>query len=104
MSHYQRSLVLEPHEAEYDLLCGQIDPVYGRMAHADGFVDAWVRVGNDVASGVTCPADPAKDTFHDCRIDYDFVSANIADHVRAAWIENEAQGSDHQPFWFELDL
>ena len=28
----------------------------------------------------------------------------IADHVRAAWIDNEAQGSDHQPFWFELDL
>lgn len=95
---------LEPHEAEYDLLCGQIDPVYGRMAHADGFVDAWVRAGNDVACGVTCPTDPTNDTFHDCRIDYGFVSAKIADHVRAAWIDNEAQGSDHQPFWFELNL
>ena len=95
---------LEPHEAEYDLLCGGIDPVYGRMARVDGFVDAWVRAGNDVASGVTCPTDPANDTFHDCRLDYGFVSANIADRVRAAWIDNEAQGSDHQPFWFELDL
>ena len=95
---------MEPHEAEYDLLCGRIDPVYGRMAHADGFVDAWVRAGNDAAGGVTCPKDPANDTFHDCRLDYGFVSANIADRVRAAWIDDEAQGSDHQPFWFELDL
>ena len=95
---------LEPHEAEYDLLCGQIDPVCGRMARADGFVDAWVRAGNDIARGVTFPADPANEPSYDCRLDYGFVSANIADHVGAAWIDNEAQGSDHQPFWFELDL
>ena len=95
---------LEPDEAEYDLLCGQIDPINGRMALADGFVDAWVRAGNDVACGVTYPADPANEPAHDCRLDYGFVSANIADHLRAAWIDNEAQGSDHQPFWFELDL
>jgi endonuclease/exonuclease/phosphatase family metal-dependent hydrolase len=95
---------LEPHEAEYDLLCGQVDPVYGRIAQVDGFVDAWVQSGNDIASGVTCPTDPTNDTFHDCRLDYGFVSGNIADRVRTAWIDNEAQGSDHQPFWFELDL
>jgi endonuclease/exonuclease/phosphatase family metal-dependent hydrolase len=95
---------LEPHEAEYDLLCGEIDPVYGRIAQVGGFVDAWVQSGNDIASGVTCPMDPTNDTFHDCRLDYGFVSGNIAQHVRTAWIDNDAQGSDHQPFWFELDL
>jgi endonuclease/exonuclease/phosphatase family metal-dependent hydrolase len=95
---------LEPHEAEYDLLCGEIDPVYGRIAQVGGFVDAWVQSGNDIAAGVTCPMDPSNDTFHDCRLDYGFVSGNIAQHVRKAWIDNEAQGSDHQPFWFELDL
>jgi endonuclease/exonuclease/phosphatase family metal-dependent hydrolase len=94
---------LEPHETEYDLLCGQIDPVYGRIALIDDFVDAWVQSGNDIASGITCPKDPSNDTFHDCRLDYGFVSGNIADRVRTAWIDNEAQGSDHQPFWFELD-
>jgi len=94
---------LGPHETEYDLLCGQIDPVYGRIALVDGFVDAWVQSGNDIASGITCPKDPSNDTFHDCRLDYGFVSGNIADRVRTAWIDNEAQGSDHQPFWFELD-
>ncbi len=95
---------LEPHEAEYDLFCGTVDPVYGRMARADGFVDAWVRAGNDIAEGVTCPEDHSNDTFHDSRLDYGFVSADIADRVRAAWIDDAAQGSDHQPFWFELDL
>ena len=95
---------MEPHEAEYDLFCGRIDPVYGRITRTDGFVDAWVRAGNDIAEGVTYPADPANEPPHDCRLDYGFVSANIADRVRAAWIDNEARGSDHQPFWFELDL
>jgi len=94
---------LEPHEPEYDLICGHVDPVYGRVALIDGFVDAWVRGGNDIDSGVTCPKDPDNDTFHDCRLDYGFVSGNIADRVRSAWIDDEAQGSDHQPFWFELD-
>jgi endonuclease/exonuclease/phosphatase family metal-dependent hydrolase len=95
---------LEPHETEYDLLCDRIDPLFGRMTRAGGFVDAWVRAGNDVARGVTYPANTAEEPHRDVRFDYGFVSANIAEHVRAAWIDTEAQGSDHQPFWFELDL
>lgn len=38
------------------------------------------------------------------RIDYFFVSAELAPRVRNAWLEPEAQGSDHCPVGLELDI
>ena len=38
------------------------------------------------------------------RIDYVFVSAGLAGRVRGARIDNDAQGSDHQPVWVELEM
>ena len=38
------------------------------------------------------------------RIDYFFVSAELKDKVRDAWIEPEVRGSDHCPIGLELDL
>jgi endonuclease/exonuclease/phosphatase family metal-dependent hydrolase len=97
-------LNFEPHHAEYALLAGAADFVYGRVAETTSLVDTWVRTGHGEDEGVTCPRDPANDTHHDCRIDYGFVTADLAGRVRRAWIDSAAQGSDHQPIWFELDL
>ena len=41
------------------------------------------RTAGRMFSGRVCPKNPANDTFDDCRIDYGFAGANIADHVRA---------------------
>ena len=38
------------------------------------------------------------------RIDHCFVSAALASRVKAACIDVDATGSDHQPLWVEMDL
>jgi exonuclease III len=37
------------------------------------------------------------------RLDYVYVSGGLAGQVRSARIDSEAQGSDHQPVWAELE-
>ena len=37
------------------------------------------------------------------RIDHCFVSFDLVGKVRRGWIDEEADGSDHQPVWVELD-
>ncbi len=94
----------EPGHPEYAMMTGDVDPVYGRVATRDLFVDAWVRAGHGEGEGVTCPTCPENDTPHDMRLDYVYVSAGLASRVRGARIDGEAQGSDHQPVWVELEV
>ncbi len=94
----------EPSHPEYALMTGEVDPVYGRIATRDGFVDAWAAAGHGEDAGVTCPRYPENNTQHDMRLDYAFVSAGLADRIRDARIDSQAEGSDHQPVWVEIDL
>ncbi len=94
----------EPGHPEYPLMTGEVDPVFGRIATRDVFVDAWVRTGHAEDEGVTCPTCPENNTMHDMRLDYVYVSAGLASRVKDARIDSEAQGSDHQPVWAELEL
>ncbi len=94
----------EPSHPESTLMTGEVDPIPGRLPTLDAFADAWVGAGHGEDEGVTCPYCPENDTPHDMRIDYVFTSADLAGHVRAARIDNDAQGSDHQPVWVELAL
>ncbi|MDX1576519.1 MAG: endonuclease/exonuclease/phosphatase family protein [Kiloniellales bacterium] len=94
----------EPGPGEYAMMTGEPDPVYGRVATRDVLVDAWVRAGHGEEEGVTCPFCPENDTIHDMRIDYIYVSAGLAGQIRGARIDNDAQGSDHQPVWAELEV
>lgn len=95
---------LAPDSDQYTQLVGQVDPIYGRIGTSVNFVDAWVRAGNAEQSGVTCPRCPVNDTHYDMRIDYGLVSIGLTRHVRSAWIDDGALGSDHQPVWFELSI
>jgi endonuclease/exonuclease/phosphatase family metal-dependent hydrolase len=38
------------------------------------------------------------------RLDYCYLSPSLAVKVKNAWVDNDALGSDHQPFWVELDF
>ena len=67
-------------------------------------MDAWVSAGHGEDEGVTCPTCPENKTPHDMRLDYLFVSPHLADRIKSTEIDNDAQGSDHQPVWVELDL
>ncbi len=94
----------EPSHPEYALMTGEVDPIYGRIVTRDGFVDAWAAAGHGEDAGVTYPRYPEKNAPHDMRLDYAFVSAGLADRIRGARIDNQAEGSDHQPVWVEIDL
>jgi len=91
----------KPGGPEYDAIVGPKDPVYGRARYADRFADAWAAAGNDEADGVTFPANR---NYTDRRLDYCFVSAALAGRVRSARVDRDAEGSDHQPLWVDMDL
>ncbi len=91
----------QPGSDEYDAIVGRPDPLYGRIINNGDFVDTWVAAGHAEAEGVTYPADGR---FDGLRLDYCFVSAPLARHVQGAWIDGDADGSDHQPVWTEIDL
>ncbi len=94
---------LEANGAEYDYLVGPRDGDLGRLSSKEEFVDTWVAAGNDEAEGVTYPTDPSTSPAQGMRIDYAFVDQSMEKRVLGAWIDEAAQGSDHQPYWFDLD-
>ncbi|MSO93820.1 MAG: hydrolase [Rhodospirillales bacterium] len=84
---------------EYEILCGAVDPRHGRLTTIEGLVDAWVAAGNDVGAGTTFRRDGAP-----VRIDYIFVTPELAGGVRSAAIGSAAVGSDHQPIFAEIEI
>ena len=85
----------------YARLVGALSPEYGRMSSLEGFVDAWVAAGQAETSGCTCNSGTLSTGQ---RIDYCFVSSVYAAHIQRAWIDERAEGSDHQPIWIEIEL
>jgi endonuclease/exonuclease/phosphatase family metal-dependent hydrolase len=83
-----------PDAEEYRRIVGP-DSSYGRLNNLEGFVDGWVATGHAEHAGATCG---------DKRIDYIFVAAAWHDRIKAAWIDEAAQGSDHQPIGIDLDI
>ena len=88
----------EPDSGEYTRITGPVSAYGGRITNPHGLVDAWVAAGNGEDDGVTADIDGRH-----VRLDYCFVSASLKDSIRAAGIDAEAAGSDHQPIWMELD-
>lgn len=85
---------------EYDLLTGPVDAFYGRLRETAPFADALTICGIAENEGKTHPeADPAGRS----RIDHLFVSGDLAANVKRAWIDNKADGSDHQPVFAEIE-
>ena len=91
----------DPAHAEYAETVGPMDYNSGRVGYADLFVDTWVAAGHGETGGVTWPG---SGKVVDLRLDYCFVTPPLASRVKAAWIDNEADGSDHQPMWAEIGL
>ena len=38
------------------------------------------------------------------RLDYCFVTGDLIALARASWVDEKAQGSDHQPLWIEFEI
>lgn len=90
---------MTPDEPAYSALAGPMDPKYGRITEMDGYLDSWILSGGHADAGHTKFEETGNR-----RIDYAFVSPNLADRVRTVRVDEEAQGSDHQPLWLEMDL
>jgi exodeoxyribonuclease-3 len=73
---------------------------------AAGYVDTFRHVRGDVSGAYTWWSfrSGARGNNTGWRIDYFFVSSELAPRVRDAWIEPEVQGSDHCPAGLELDV
>ena len=91
---------MEPSAPEYARIVGRPDPVYGRMHGADRLADALTVGGMAETAGVTFPA---KDGEPAQRIDHCFVSYDLVPRVKRGWIDEDAEGSDHQPVWAEFE-
>ena len=92
-----------PQSREYARVVGEADYYYGRATVGHHLVDSWTHSGHGQDEGVTWSdyelnKGPAR------RLDYGFVSPDLASKILSARIDEDSPGSDHQPYWFELDL
>ena len=84
---------------EYDLLCGEIDVFHGRVSTLHNLIDVWEAVGNDPDDCLTCDGPNGR-----IRLDYGFITPDLAGRVTAMTVGVDAVGSDHQPITIVLDL
>lgn len=91
---------LQPNSAEYEQLVDPSDPKYGKLTRLDGLVDLWTHLGHnlDGPETKTCPDDRG-----DMRIDYAFATLDLAAKAASMHVDQQAQGSDHQPIYIEFE-
>ena len=90
---------------EYIRFAGEIDPVYGRGMHSDDLVDSWSVAKETIGQPTSWwPDPPDRAPGKALRLDYCFVSTGLASKVSRAWVDVDADGSDHKPYWVEFDV
>ena len=89
---------------EYIRFAGEIDPIYGRGIHSDDLVDSWSVAKEKIGQPTSWWPDPTdRAPGKALRLDYCFVSMGLASKVSRAWVDVDADGSDHKPCWVEFD-
>ena len=89
---------------EYTQFAGESDPLYGRGMHREDLVDSWAVAREKIGDSLTCWPDPVdRAPGYPLRLDYCFISTELSSLVSKAWVDAEATGSDHKPYWIELD-
>jgi exonuclease III len=94
---------LEATDPEYDHLVGSIDGELGRISSTDDFIDTWIAAGHEENEGVTYIDTSSFGESRGMRIDFAFVDESMQKQVIGTRIDEQALGSDHQPYWIELD-
>jgi endonuclease/exonuclease/phosphatase family metal-dependent hydrolase len=89
----------QPDSDEYVCMTGPISDYGGRITSPSGFVDAWVVSEHDIKSGATSDVNGVQ-----ARLDYCFVSSSLRHCISSCLVDKQAQGSDHQPVWVEIDI
>jgi endonuclease/exonuclease/phosphatase family metal-dependent hydrolase len=88
---------------EYVAIAGALDHEFGQPLMADKAVDAARHLQPEGELPPTCinMDDPADRSLWK-RIDYAFVSADLAGRLKSTSVDAGAVGSDHLPLWLEL--
>ena len=90
---------------EYVRFAGESDPVYGRGLHPQSFVDSWSVAQERIGEPVSWwPDPPDRLPGYPLRLDYCFVDAALAAKVKRCWVDVDAVGSDHRPYWVEFSV
>ena len=94
-----------PESEEYNRMVGTPDPCSGRVGHVDDFLDSWTFAREHSEDRISWFPDPPKCApgYPIC-LDYCFISPNLSQRVERAWIDQDAIGSDHKPYWVDLDF
>jgi len=100
---YMGDFNLTPDSPLYTRLTGPYSGDYGRMSHAGGLVDAFVVAGGKESDPKDWTCDTCNPPQTHRRIDFCFVSTELRKCITKAWVDQKAQGSDHQPIFTELD-
>jgi endonuclease/exonuclease/phosphatase family metal-dependent hydrolase len=94
-----------PESEEYNRIVGKSDPCNGRVAHVDGFLGSWTVAKAQLDDRITWfPDPPERAPGHPICLDYCFISPYLAQRVDRVWIDQDAIGSDHKPYWVDLDF
>ena len=80
-------------------MVGPVSDYGGHIVNPAGFVDSWTHCKHDKMSGLTSDLNgiPA-------RLDYCFVSTSLRHCISSCRVDEQAQGSDHQPVWVDIDI
>ncbi len=89
---------LAPDDPEYTLLVGGENAAYGRLSTTRHLIDAWTAAGNSLLDGHTCFEHFGRSQ----RIDYAYLTPDLAAHIQAIAVDATARGSDHQPLYLDL--
>lgn len=85
---------------EYLAVTGMVDHEFGLPLTADRLVDAAAKLG--IFDHTCINMDEPDNAASHKRIDYAFVTANLAGRLESCRVDADAEGSDHLPLWVEL--
>jgi len=89
---------------EYIRFVGDADPIFGHGVHSNSFVDSWSVAHETTGSADTWwPDPPDRLPGHPLRLEYCFISTELASKVKRCWVDSKAVGSDHKPYWVQFD-
>ena len=90
---------------EYNRMVGAPDPFVGRVGHLDSFLDSWTVARERSNSRNSWFPDPSeREPGYPICLDYCFVSPHLSQKVERVWVDQDQIGSDHKPYWVELDF
>ncbi|MEH6631770.1 MAG: endonuclease/exonuclease/phosphatase family protein [Halopseudomonas aestusnigri] len=96
---------MTPLDAEYDILVGPWDIAHGRLSKLDNLVDAWDFSKSGSFEQPTCTERAQGNRpVRSVRLDYAFVTPELAPQIMSMSVNVDAQGSDHEPIFVELEL